>query len=70
MPRENAVHEGAGHGHLMKAPQIVRNPAGPEVIRLAQIEDLAHDVTRNRARRAMRRPCSGLEISHVRGRQL
>ena len=52
----------------MKAPQIVRNPARSEVIRLAEIQNLADDLPRgcrrlalmdNTTRMSSHYPCSG-----------
>src|SRR5262245_29133561 len=50
------MYGGARHRPAVKPPQVVGNLAGPEVIVLAEVEDLAHDVGRRRPRRAVRRP--------------
>ena len=51
MPHQDAVHRGHGEGLLMKAPEVVGDPAGAEVIVLPQIQDLADDVARGGSRR-------------------
>src|SRR5687768_17863727 len=38
---EQPMHRRAGDGDLMESPQIIRDPAGAEVILLPQIQDLA-----------------------------
>src|SRR5919108_2080091 len=55
---QNAMHRRSGHAHLMKASQIVGNAARPEVIALAEVEDLADDRRRRGPGRAVRRPGS------------
>ena len=55
MLAEEAMHGRAGDRDLMEPPQIVGDPAGAEVILLAQIQDLADDLRRRGARRPVRR---------------
>ena len=53
---EDAVHRGDRDGDPMKPLQIRGDPAGSEVIVLAQVEDLADDLARRGSRRTLRRP--------------
>jgi hypothetical protein len=41
---EQAMDGRAGDGYLMKPAKVIGDPAGAEVILLAQIEDFAHDL--------------------------
>jgi len=41
---QEAVHRRAGHGDVVTAPQIVGAPTGAEVLLLAQIQNLAHNL--------------------------
>jgi hypothetical protein len=49
VPRQDAVHRGDRDRDLMEARQVCRDAAGPEVIVLPQVEDLADDLTRHGA---------------------
>jgi hypothetical protein len=51
---QDAMHGGHGHSELMKPLQVVSDSAGAKVIILAQIENLANDIGRDRCRRPMR----------------
>src|SRR5579862_5350998 len=53
-----AVHGRRGHGHAMKALQVVRNLARTEVVVLPEVQHLADDLRRGRARCPTRRPRS------------
>ncbi len=55
MLAEEAVDGRAGDRHLMEPSEIIGDPAGTEVILLAQIQDLADDLRRGRARASLRR---------------
>jgi hypothetical protein len=55
-PCQDAVHRGASDLNSMEPKQISRDPGWPEVIVLAQIEDLADHIRRGRSRRPLRRP--------------
>jgi hypothetical protein len=52
MPRQDAMHRRDGDRDLMKALQVRRDPAGAEMIVLAEVEDLADHVAGRRAGRA------------------
>ena len=56
VPRQDAVHRGYRDRDLVEARQVRGDATCSEVVVLPQIEDLADDLTRRRARRAMRRP--------------
>src|SRR5690606_13494926 len=56
VPAQDAVHRGARDANLVEPLQVRRDAAWPEVIVLAQIQDLADDLPRGGARRPMRRP--------------
>jgi len=58
VPLQNALHRGAGHRHPVKTFEIGGNLAGPEVVVLPEIQDLADDISRRRPRRVARRPSS------------
>src|SRR5687768_12839133 len=51
---EQPMHCRAGDGDLMESPQVIRDPAGAEVILLAQIQDLADHCGWRRHRTAVR----------------
>ena len=52
---QDPVHGGARDRHLVKALEVVGDPARPEVVVLPQIQDLAHDLAWGRPRRPMGR---------------
>jgi hypothetical protein len=52
VPRQDAMHRRDGDLDLVKAQQIRRDPAGAEVVVLAEIQDLADHLARRRAGRA------------------
>jgi hypothetical protein len=55
VPRQDAMPRRDGDLDLMKAQHVRRDPAGAEVIVLAEIHDLADHIARRRAGRAPRR---------------
>jgi hypothetical protein len=42
--RQDAVHGGACNGQMVKAPQIIGDPAGPKVVALPKVKDLGDDL--------------------------
>ena len=52
---EEAMHRRRGERHAMKPFQVVGDLPGAEVIVLAEVQNLAHDVPRRGPRRPMRR---------------
>jgi hypothetical protein len=56
VPRQDAMHRRHRDLDAMEPMQVRRDPAGAEVIVLAQIEDFADDVTRCGPRRTPRCP--------------
>jgi hypothetical protein len=54
VPGENPVDGRPRHGDFVESLQIVRNLAGTEVVRLPEIDDLAHDGRGRCARRSVR----------------
>src|SRR5262249_39579832 len=53
---EDAVHRRGRDGHAVVALQVVGNPAGAEVVVLAEVEDLADHLAGRPTRWAMRPP--------------
>ena len=56
VPLQGAMHSGARDHNLMESVQVRCDPGRPEVIVLAQIEDLADHLARRGSRRSLRRP--------------
>jgi hypothetical protein len=63
MPLQDAMYRGTSDLDAMEPVQIRGNAGRPEVVVLAQIQDLADDLPRRRAGRALRRTGSIPEAS-------
>src|SRR4030095_14151564 len=56
VPPQDAMYRGTGDHNLMESVQVRGDPGRPEVIVLAQIEDLADHLARRGSRRSLWRP--------------
>jgi hypothetical protein len=56
VPPQDAMHRGARDHNLMESLQVRGDPGRPEVIMLAQMEDLADHLARRGSRRSLWRP--------------